>query len=311
MIQPRAHKSPANKLFRAIGWICCLSVLLIMTGIVIELVINSQPSMKAFGWRFLTTSEWDPVAGKFGALSSILGTISTTLIALIIAVPLSIAISLFLVELAPKKLSGFLGTAIELLAAIPSIIYGMWGLYVLVPLMGQYINPALNRWLGSTPLFSGPFASGLGILTAGSILALMILPFITAVIRDVLMMVPPVMKESAYGLGATTWEVTRDVSIPYGVRGIVGAVFIGLGRAIGETMAVTFVLANEHLISPSLFAGGNTIASTLAVEFTEASEGLYMSSLIELGLVLFLITALFQVIAQFWLQYAGRKGGAK
>lgn len=276
-----------------------------------ELFANSLPSMRSFGLRFLTASEWDPVAEKFGALSSILGTISTTVIALIIAVPLSIAIALFLVELAPKKLGGIFGVAIELLAAIPSIIYGMWGLYVLVPIMGRFVNPFLVRWFGFTPLFSGPYASGLGILTAGCILALMILPFITAVIRDVLRMTPSVMKESAYGLGATTWEVNRDISIPYGVRGIVGAVFIGLGRAIGETMAVTFVLANEHVVSPSLFAGGNTIASTLAVEFTEASEGLYMSSLIELGLVLFLITAVFQVISQIWLRYAGGNGGPK
>jgi phosphate transport system permease protein len=282
-----------------------------MAGIVIELFIKSQLSMHTFGWKFLTSSTWDPVNGKFGALSSISGTIVTTIIALVIAVPMSLVVSIFLVELAPKKLSGIFGTAIELLAAIPSIIYGMWGLFVLVPIMGKYINPMLSKWFGNTFLFSGPSSSGLGILTAGCILALMVLPFITSVMRDILMMVPPVIKESAYGLGATTWEVTKDVSIPYGLCGMVGAVFLGLGRAIGETMAVTFVLANDHTLSSSLFAGGNTIASTLAVEFTEASDGLYLSSLVQLGLVLFLITAIFQIIAQVWLKYAGKNGGQR
>lgn len=304
------HRSPANMLFRAVGAVCCGAILLLMVGILLELLPNSQLSIRAFGWRFLTSAAWDPVASKFGALSSIYGTVISTAIALIIAVPMSLVVALFLVELAPKKLSGIFGTAIELLAAIPSIIYGMWGLFVFAPFMADHIQPALQKAFGASPMFSGP-PIGIGMLTAGMILALMILPFISSVMRDVLRMVPPVMKESAYGLGATTWEVTRDVSIPYGVRGMMGAIFLGLGRAIGETMAVTFVIGNDHKLATSLFASGNTIASTLANEFTEASEPMYLSSLVELGLVLFLITAVFQMVAHVWLRYAGRNGGAR
>lgn len=280
-----------------------------MAGLLVELVRNSMLSISAFGLGFLTSAKWDPVAGEFGALSSIYGTIISTLIALVLAVPASLVIALFLVELAPKKLSGFFGTAIELLAAIPSIIYGMWGLFVFAPFMANWIQPILQKHAGFTPLFQGP-PMGIGMLTAGIILALMILPFISSVMRDVLKMVPPVMKESAYGLGATTWEVTKDVSIKYGLRGMVGAVFLGLGRAIGETMAVTFVIGNDHRLAASLFASGNTIASTLANEFTEASEPLYLSALVELGLVLFVITALFQAAAQIWLRRAARGGRA-
>jgi len=306
----RKQKSPANMLFRALGAVCCGAILLLMAGILLELLSNSQMSIRTFGWRFLTSAAWDPVVSKFGALSSIYGTIVSTLIALVVAVPMSLVVALFLVELAPKKLAGVFGTAIELLAAIPSIIYGMWGLFVFAPFMADHIQPALQRWFGAGPLFSGP-PMGIGMLTAGMILALMILPFISSVMRDVLQMVPPVIKESAYGLGATTWEVTKDVSIPYGLRGMMGAIFLGLGRAIGETMAVTFVIGNDHKLATSLFASGNTIASTLANEFTEASEPLYLSSLVELGLALFLITAVFQIIAQLWLRYADRNGGAR
>lgn len=280
-----------------------------MAAIVLELWANSTRSVREFGFSFLTSTAWDPVRGEFGALTSIYATVVSTAIALVIAVPLSLVIALFLVELAPHRLSALFGTGIELLAAIPSIIYGMWGLFVFAPFMADHVQPFLQRHLGFTPLFKGP-PMGIGMLTAGVILALMILPFVSAVMRDVLRMVPPVMKESAYGLGATTWEVTRDVSIRYGAAGMVGAVFLGLGRAIGETMAVTFVIGNDHRLAASLFASGNTIASTLANEFTEASEPLYLSALIELGLVLFLITALFQVIGQVWLRYASRAGGA-
>lgn len=279
-----------------------------MAGMLIELWRNSQLSLSKFGFGFLSSSAWDPVKGEFGALSSIYGTVVSTAIALVIAVPSSLVIAIFLVELAPKRLSGFFGAAIELLAAIPSIIYGMWGLFVFAPFMARYVQPFLGKHLGWTPLFQGP-PMGIGMLTAGVILALMILPFISSVMRDVLRMVPSVTKESAYGLGATTWEVTKDVSIRYGIRGMVGAIFLGLGRAVGETMAITFVIGNDHKLATSLFASGNSIASTLANEFTEASEPIYLSSLIELGLVLFVITALFQVVAQLWLRRATANGG--
>lgn len=282
-------------------------ILVLMVLILIELVRNSHLSISKLGLGFLSSTAWDPVAGKFGALSSIYGTVVSTLIALIIAVPTSLVIALFLVELAPKSLSGIFGTAIELLAAIPSIIYGMWGLFIFAPLMARYVQPLLGKHLGFLPLFQGP-PMGIGMLSAGIILALMILPFISSVMRDVLRMVPPVMKESAYGLGATTWEVTKDVSIKYGFRGMVGAIFLGLGRAIGETMAVTFVIGNDHKLATSLFASGNTIASTLANEFTEASEPLYLSSLVELGLILFIIAAIFRALALVWMKYAASSG---
>jgi phosphate transport system permease protein len=304
-----ARKWTANKFFRCVAAACAATLLVLAVGIIFELWRNSQLAVHKFGFGFLTSTAWNPVSGEFGALSSIYGTVISTLIALVIATPMSVVVALFLVELAPKKLSGLFGTAIELLAAIPSIIYGMWGLFVFVPFMAEHIQPWLGKYFGGGPLFQGP-PMGIGMLTAGMILALMILPFISSVMRDVLQMVPPVMKESAYGLGATTWEVTKDVSIPYGLRGMVGAIFLGLGRAIGETMAVTFVIGNDHKLATSLFASGNTIASTLANEFTEASEPIYLNALVELGLVLFLITAVFQIVAQLWLRFADKGKGA-
>lgn len=296
-------------MFRHLCGACCALILLVMAGILVELWQNSLLSMRQFGWGFLTSSAWNPATGEFGAFTSIYGTIATTVIALVIAVPVSLVIALFLVELAPKGLSEFFGTAIELLAAIPSIIYGMWGMFVFAPFLAHYVQPALIRYLGFIPIFRGP-AKEFGVFTAGVVLALMVLPFISSVMRDVLRLVPPVIKESAYGMGATTWEVTKDVSIRYGLRGMVGAIFLGLGRAIGETMAVTFVIGNAHRLSASIFASGNSIASTLANEFTEADKPIYLSALIELGLVLFLITALFQALAQLWLRFSGaRRGG--
>ena len=306
----KKRKLTATKAFRVLCTVCCGTLVVLMAGIVFELWHNSQLSIQKFGWGFLSSSAWDPARSDFGALSSIYGTIASTVIALVIAVPISLVIALFLVELAPKSISGFFGTAIELLAAIPSIIYGMWGLFVFAPFMADHIQPFLGKYLGFSALFQGP-PMGIGMLTAGVILALMILPYISSVMRDVLQMVPAVVKESAYGLGATTWEVTKDISIRYGLRGMVGAVFLGLGRAIGETMAVTFVIGNDHKLMGSLFASGNTIASTLANEFTEASEPLYMSALVEMALVLFVITAIFQGVAQIWLKYAVRAGGTE
>jgi phosphate transport system permease protein len=271
-----------------------------MAGILFELIRNSRLSLSAFGLDFLITNAWNPVTGQFGAMSSMFGTAVSTLIAIVIAIPLGLVIALFLVELATPRVSAFFGTAIELLAAIPSIIYGMWGLFVFAPFMAKHVQPLLGKTLGFLPLFQGP-PLGIGMLTAGLILAFMILPYISSVTRDVFGMVPVVVKEAAYGVGATNWEMTRGITLPYSLRGIVGAGFLGLGRALGETMAVTFVIGNNHSISASLFASGNSIASTLANEFTEASDPLYLSALVELGLVLFLITVLFQAAAQLWL----------
>jgi phosphate transport system permease protein len=285
-------------------WLTIISALLIpiiMLGIFWQLCGHSFLALKTMSWRFLTTATWNPVTNVFGAASSIYGTMVSTLIAMLLAVPLGLVIALFLVELAPPKLSKVVGTMIELLAGIPSIIYGMWGLFVFVPFMARYVQPFLGQTLGFLPLFQGP-PMGIGMLTAGLILALMILPFITAICRDVFELVPVVMKESGYGIGATTWEVTYKITIPYGIVGILGAAFLGLGRALGETMAVTFVIGNSHRIHASLFAPGNSIASCLANEFSEATEPLYLSSLIALGLVLFIMTFFVQIISQMMLR---------
>jgi phosphate transport system permease protein len=294
--------------FRILTATCAALVLALIAGIFIELVRNSLDSISEFGLTFLVSQSWNPAKETFGALSSIYGTLVSTALAMLMAVPLSVVIALFLVELAHPLLAKPVGYAIELLAAIPSIIFGMWGLFVFAPFMSDHVQPLLGETLGFLPLFTGP-PMGIGMLSAGIILALMILPFVTAVMRDVFAMVPPVVKESAYGMGATTWEVTRKVTIPYGIRGLIGASFLGLGRAIGETMAVTFVIGNSHRIDPSLFAAGNTIASTLANEFTEAAEPLYRSALVELGLVLFLITLLVQIAAQLWVRHLRKSMG--
>jgi phosphate transport system permease protein len=287
--------------FRWLTFACSLLVPLVMLAIGVDLITSSLPALKKFGLGFFFSEDWNPVTESFGAVSSIFGTLVSTCIAMVIAVPLSLAIALFLVELAPPRISRTVGTMIELLAAIPSIIYGMWGLFVFAPFMATYVQPFLGKSLGFLPLFQGP-PLGIGILTAGIILAFMVLPFISAIARDVFQLVPGVVKESAFGMGATTWEVTYKVTIPYGLVGIIGAVFLGLGRALGETMAVTFVIGNAHRIAASLFAPGNTIASTLANEFSEATEPLYISSLVALGLVLYLITYLVQVVSQMLLR---------
>jgi len=302
----------ADMLFRALTAFCAVLIVLIILGIFIELLRNSQPALSTFGLRFLTSTAWDPVKGNFGAATSLFGTAVSTLIALVVAGPLAFVIAFLLVELSHPIVSRVVGTAIELLAAVPSIIYGMWGLFVLVPIMQERVQPFLKAELGWIPglgvLFSGP-PMGIGMLTAGIILALMILPYITAVSRDALAMVPPVIKEAAHGMGSTTWEVTRKVSLRHSLRGIVGALFLGLGRALGETIAVTFVIGNNHRIFGSLFAAGNTIASTLANEFTEADSPLYLSALVELGLALFVITFLFQVAAHWWINRQVRASG--
>ena len=299
----------ADAVFKGVMAACAGLIVVIMAGILIELIRNSGPSLQKFGLGFVASLAWNPVTGEFGALSSIFGTAVSTLIAMILAVPLSLVIALFLVELAPPWLSPVVGTGIELLAAIPSIIFGMWGLFVFAPFMAEHVQPFLGKSLGFLPLFQGP-PMGIGMLSAGIILALMVLPFTSAVMRDVLKMVPAVVKEAGHGMGATNWEVTWRVTMRHGLGGLLGAVFLGFGRAIGETMAITFVIGNNHGISSSLFAAGNSIASTLANEFTEAAEPLYQSSLVELGLVLFLLSLAFQVAAQAWLKRIKLRSGA-
>ncbi len=281
-----------------------LSVLIALVGIIISLIINAWPALSEFGPGFFFTVEWDIINGKFGGLIAVFGTVVTALIALLIAVPLSFGIAVFLTETCPVPLRRPLGTAVELLAAVPSIIYGMFGLFIFAPLFAQYIQPALAASLGQVPvlgyLFTGAF-NGIGILCAGLILAMMVLPFIASVMRDVFEIVPPVLKESAYGIGCTTWEVVNKIVLPYTKTGVIGGIMLGLGRALGETMAVTFVIGNAHKLSASLFSPGNSIASTLANEFGEAEPGLHYASLFALGLALFAITFVVLAIAKVML----------
>ncbi len=276
--------------------VAALFTLLLLAGIIVSLIISSWASIVQFGLSFLYTSEWDPPAQKFGALVPIYGTIVTSLIALMIAVPVSFGIAIFLTELSPLWLRRPLGVAIELLAAIPSIVYGMWGLLVFSPVFATYIQVPLGATLGKLPLIGALFAGppiGIGLLCAGIILAIMIIPFIASVMRDVFEVTPALLKESVYGLGGTTWEVVWKVVLPYTKTGVIGGVMLGLGRALGETMAVTFVIGNTNFLNDiSLFSPGNSITSALANEFAEADPGLHTSALIELGLVLFFITFL-------------------
>ena len=285
-----------------------------LTGIIVSLFISSWPVLTTFGLEFFYTVEWDIINSKFGGLIAIFGTVVTASIAILIALPLSFGIAVFLTETCPMPLRRPLGTAIELLAAVPSIIYGMFGLFVFAPLFAEYVQPALAGTLGQIPgigiLFTGAF-NGVGILAAGLILAMMILPFIASVMRDVFEIVPPILKESAYGIGCTTWEVVTKIVLPYTKTGVVGGVMLGLGRALGETMAVTFVIGNAHKLSPSLFSPGNSIASTLANEFGEAEPGLHYASLFSLGLALFLITLVVLSLAKWMLIRAEAKKGMK
>ena len=300
--------------FKYLTQFFALSVLFALLGIIASLVFNAAPALSKFGFGFFTTVEWDIINGEFGGLIAIYGTVITSVIALIIAVPLSFGIAVFLTEICPTSLRRPLGTAIEILAAVPSIIYGMFGLFIFAPLFAQYIQPALAGTLGQIPglgiLFSGAF-NGIGILCAGLILAMMILPFIASVMRDVFEIVPPVLKESAYGIGCTTWEVVRNVVLPYTKTGVIGGIMLGLGRALGETMAVTFVIGNAHKLTASLFAPGNSIASTLANEFGEAEVGAHYSSLFALGLALFAITFIVLAIAKIMLIRMEKNQGVK
>jgi phosphate transport system permease protein len=299
--------------FHNITRAAAILVLLILGGVIFSLIYGSLPAIRAFGLGFLTTESWNPVTEKFGAVAPIYGTIVTSTIAMIIAVPLGLGIAIFLTELCPHALRRPIGVAIELLAGIPSIIYGIWGLFVLAPFLQQHVQPALIAITGDIPVLSSLFAGppyGIGMLTAGFILAIMVLPFITSISRDVFDTVPPVLKEAAFGVGCTTWEVMRNVVIPYTRVGVIGGVMLGLGRALGETMAVTFVIGNAHRVSASLLAPGTTISATIANEFTEAVGDLYTSALIELGLILFVITFFVLAAARFMLMRIEQKSGA-
>jgi len=289
--------------------------LALMAGILIALVVGAAPAIQHFGVGFFTSTDWDPVQEKFGGLVMIYGTLSSSLIALLIAVPVSFGIALFLTEMAPGWLRRPLGIAIELLAAVPSIVYGMWGLLVFSPILAKYVQQPLQAAFKGVPVAEALVAGapvGIGILSAGIILAIMVIPFIAAVMRDVFEVTPPMLKESAYGLGATTWEVVSKVVLPYTKTGVVGGIMLGLGRALGETMAVTFVIGNfNQLQSLSLFEAANSITSALANEFAEAGEGLHQASLMYLGLVLFLITFIVLALSKLMLAQMRKGEGAR
>lgn len=298
-----------HQLTRLFSWL----LLLALMGIVLSLFMNAMPAWRQFGFEFIWRAQWDIVNQDFGAATAIYGTLVSAGIALLIAVPLSFGIALFLTETCPVFLRRPLGMAIELLAAVPSIIYGMFGLFLFAPLFAEYGQPALQSTLGQMPIIGPLFGgamNGIGILAAGLILSFMVLPFIAAVMRDVFEIVPSVLRESAYGLGCTTWEVVRHIILPYTQKGVIGGIMLGLGRALGETMAVTFVIGNSPKIAASLFAPGTSIASTLANEFGEADE-LHLSALFALGLLLFLITAVVLALAKFLIWQAEQSKGSK
>jgi phosphate transport system permease protein len=293
-----------DNIFRLVTRGAALAVLVILGGVIVSLIVGSIPALKAFGLEFPFSQSWNPVTEKFGALAPIYGTLVTSFIAMLIAVPIGLMVAFFLTELCPMMLRRPIAIAIELLAGIPSIIYGIWGLFVFAPFMQDHVQPLLIGLFGNIPVLSSLFAGppyGIGVLTSALILAIMVLPFITSISRDVFEAVPPVLKEAAYGIGCTTWEVFRKVVLPYTRVGVIGGVMLGLGRALGETMAVTFVIGNAHKVSASLLAPGTTISATIANEFTEAVGDLYTSSLIALGLILFVITFIVLTIARLLL----------
>jgi phosphate transport system permease protein len=311
--------------FRYLTCAAAVAVLVILGGVITSLVQGAAPALRTFGLSFVTEERWNPVTERFGALAPIYGTLITSFIAMLIAIPFGLLITIFLTEICPMWLRRPIGIAVELLAGIPSIIYGIWGLFVFAPFLQQHLQPVIIDFFSCVPglswydgscvavpglanLFAGP-PYGIGLLTAGLILAIMVLPFITSVSRDVFEAVPPVLKEAAFGIGCTTWEVVRYVVIPYTRVGIIGGVMLALGRALGETMAVTFVIGNAHRISASLFAPGTTISATIANEFTEAVGDLYTSSLIALGLILFVITFIVLAIARYMLMRIERRIG--
>jgi phosphate transport system permease protein len=316
--RPTARKQGAggvgDTIFRALTFLFALLVLLILGGVIVSLVEGAWPALRAFGFfGFVGTEAWNPVTEKFGALAAIYGTLVTSAIAMLVGIPVAFGVAVFITEISPIWLKRPLATMIELLAAIPSIIYGIWGLFVFAPFVQQYIEPAIINTLGQVPgigmLFAGP-PLGIGVLTAGFILAIMVLPFISSIMRDVFETVPPLLKESAYGLGATRSEVVWRVVLPFTRIGVVGGIMLGLGRALGETMAVTFVIGNAHRISASVLQPGTTISASLANEFTEAFGDLYRSSLIALGFILFVITFIVLAIAKVMLLRLQQQAGS-
>jgi len=317
--EPTAHNNAIRQarqdaLFRRTTQLFAVLVLTLLAAIIVSLAMGAAPAFQKFGLRFIVDTEWNPVTEQFGGFVPIFGTLATSAVALLIAIPLSFGIALFLTELCPTALRTPLGIVIELLAAVPSIIYGMWGLFVFAPLFADHVQPFLQATLGHIPLigtlFQGP-PMGIGILTAGIILAFMVIPFIAAVMRDVFEIVPSILKESAYALGSTTWEVVWHVVLPYTKAGVVGGIMLGLGRALGETMAVTFVIGNSYDLSLSLFSPGNSIASSLANEFAEARTEGHTSALFALGLLLFVITLIVLAAAKLLLLRVARREGER
>jgi phosphate transport system permease protein len=305
-----ARQRSGERYFRTATLVAALLVLGLLGGVALSLLHGAWPALAHFKFAFLTREIWNPVTGQFGALAPIYGTLMTSLIAMLVAVPIGFGVAIFLTELCPRGLRRPVGVAIELLAAVPSIIFGIWGLFVLAPLLQRHVQPWLIAHLGPVPgigrLFQGP-PFGIGVLSAGLVLAIMVLPFIASVMRDVFDTVPDVLKESGYALGATTWEVIWNVVVPYSRIGIVGGIMLGLGRALGETMAVTFVIGNAHRVSASLLAPGTTISASIANEFTEAVGDLYTSSLVALGVLLFVITFAVIAAARFMLLRLDRR----
>ena len=302
----------SDLVFHGLTRAAAITVLVLLSGVILALIIGSAPALSTFGLSFITTEVWNPVTDQFGALAPIYGTLVTSAIAMLIAVPVGLMVAFFLTELCPPILRRPIAIAIELLAGIPSIIYGIWGLFVFAPFLQKYVQPFFIDAFANVPvlnsLFEGP-PYGIGMLTAGLILAIMVLPFITAISRDVFDAVPPVLKEAAYGVGCTTWEVFRYVVLPYTRVGVIGGFMLGLGRALGETMAVTFVIGNAHKVSASILAPGTTISASIANEFTEAVGDLYTSSLIALGLILFVITFIVLACARYMLLRLQRRLG--
>jgi len=297
--------------FHTITMSCAITVLLLLGGVIFSLVYGASPALRQFGFGFLTSHAWNPVTENFGALAAIYGTLVTSIIALLIAVPIGLGIAVFLTELCPYSLRRPIGIAVELLAGIPSIIYGIWGMFILAPFLQAHVEPAVIATFHNIPGLSQVFAGppyGIGIATAGLILAIMILPLISSISRDVFNSVPPVLKEAAFGIGCTRWEVVRRIVAPYTGVGLVGGIMLALGRALGETMAVTFVIGNAHKIAPSILGPGTTISATIANEFTEADGALYTSSLIALGLLLFVITFIVLAISRLLLMRVEQQG---
>jgi len=308
-VRRRGHGDP---IFRVVVASAAFFVLISLGAVALSMFVGGLPAFRKFGLAFVYTSEWNPVREQFGALVPIFGTLVTSLLAMIIAVPVSFGVAIFLTEVSPNWLRGPVASAVELLAGIPSIIYGMWGLFVFVPFMSDYVEPWLIDHLGPLPVIGLLFEGaplGIGMLTAGIILGIMVIPFISSVMRDVFSLVPGQLREAAFSLGATRWEVIRGVVVPYTRTAVVGGIFLGLGRALGETMAVTFVLGNAHQLRASLLEPGNSIAAAIANEFTEADSDLYLSSLIALGFLLFVVTFIVLAAAKLMLMRLARSEG--